>query len=219
MRIFEDQPLVSTLTILFLVCSILLQIIIGILFQNMIDETENMSATNHKILKQCKLKFINCFQLNQGVSNVSIFVDKFIHRMKFGWFHVPTLNHLSGQLMLLSVFCAGIGVCKGISRGYNIYEVLPFYIISFGGMYLYFSVTSIVDIKGRTQILKVNIIDYLENHMMNRLLLSEGTKEELLQQENALEQKTRFQEKENTAPVFSKKEEKELEELLKEFFA
>ena len=55
-------------------------------------------------------------------------------------------------------------------------EILPFYIVSFLGMYVFFSVSGIVDVKGRRRILKTHLIDYLENHMSNRLRA--GTYEE-----------------------------------------
>lgn len=208
MSAFTEQTLLIVVLLLLLVFSILLQIIIGVLFQNMITETDNMSATDNKILKQCKLKFANCYQMNQGVPNISVFVDKFINRIKFGWFTIPTISHLSGQLMLLSVFTAGVGACRGIIKGYSITEILPFYIISFSGLYLYFSISSIVDIKGRTRVLKVNIIDYLENHMVSRLSMPEL---DLSLQEDKPSEKEKN--------VFSKKDERELEELLREFLA
>ena len=87
-------------------------------------------------------------------------------------------------------------------------EILPFYIISFSGLYLYFSISSIVDIKGRTRVLKVNIIDYLENHMVSRLSMPEL---DLSLQEDKPSEKEKN--------VFSKKDERELEELLREFLA
>ncbi len=42
----------------------------------MIKETENMRATKNKRLKQCKLKFVNCYRLNDGVANVPVFAGQ-----------------------------------------------------------------------------------------------------------------------------------------------
>ena len=36
-------------------------------------------------------------------------------------------------------------------------------------MYIYFSVSTIVDIRGKRRVLKVNLIDYLENHFAPRI--------------------------------------------------
>ena len=103
-----DTNFFMGVSISLLVCSIFLMIMIGVLYQNLISETENMSSTGNKLLKQCKLKFANCYRMNSGVANISVFVDKFLNRLAVGRFSFRTLYHMSGQLMLLSVFFAGI---------------------------------------------------------------------------------------------------------------
>ncbi len=215
-----EQTIITIILFTLLLLSISMQIIIGVLFQNMINETDNMSATDNKILKQCKLKFVNCYQMNQGVPNIPVFVDKFINRIKLGWFTIPTLSHLSGQIMLLSVFTAGVGACRGIIKSSPITEILPFYIISFSGLYLYFSISTIVDIKGRTRILKVNIVDYLENHMVTRLSIPEM--EMILEEDKPVKKEKGvrvIQKEEKEDKIFSKLDQRELEELLREFLA
>lgn len=167
--VFEEEKLITILMFTFLSLSILSRIMIGIRYQNMIRQTENMSTTSHKALKQCKLKFANCYQLNGGVSNIPIFVDKFLNKLKLGPLLVQTVYHLSGQLMLLSVFCSGLGVCLCLVAGHTVGDILPFYIVSFLGLYLYYSVSAMADIKGKRRILKTNLVDYLENHMASRL--------------------------------------------------
>lgn len=212
--IFREEKLITTVMLLTLLLSIASRIIIGILYQNMIKETDNMSTTSNKLLKQCKLKFANCYQLNMGVSNIPIFVDKFLNRITLGPFTFQTIYHLSGQFMLLSVFFAGIGICKSIIQGRMLGQILPFYIVSFFGLYLYFSVSAVVDVKGKRRVLKVNLIDYLENHMVNRMQSVEVDEKLIMPEVSRTVQK----EKQTVQTAFfTKSEEKELEELLKEF--
>lgn len=99
-----------------------------------------------------------------------MFVDKFLNRLAFGHLSFDAWYHLSGQCMLFSIVFAGVGICKGIMGGRMLGEILPFYIVSFLGMYLYFSLSAMVDIKGKRRILKTNLIDYLENHLSGRSL-------------------------------------------------
>lgn len=70
-----------------------------------------------------------------------------------------------------------------------------------------------MDIKGKTSQLKVNLVDYLENHMVNRLSMPE--------MEEQPEEEVISEKKQSKAPssMFSKTEEHELEELLKELLA
>ena len=46
-------------------------------------------------------------------------------------------------------------------------------------MYLYFSLSDMVDIKGKRRILKTNLIDYLENHLSGRIPVTEQDYERL----------------------------------------
>lgn len=150
-------------------CSILCQILIGVLYRRLIRETENMSATKNKSLQKLKLKFTSCRQLHETIPNVAVFVDKYINQLSIGRFPVSFFRHLSGQLTLLSVLVAGIGACLGIIRGESFLAITPFYLISFFGLYLYFAVSSLTDIPGKMGMLRTNLVDYLENHLAGRL--------------------------------------------------
>lgn len=199
------------IAIFLITLSLICQIVAGVLYQTMIQETDNMSSTDNKLLKQCKLKFANCFQLNSGVANIPVFVDKFLNRIKIGFLTLPGLANFSGQMMLLSVLLCGIGIYKRITEGHYMVELLPYYIVSLLGLYAYFSISSLVDLKGRKEILKTNIVDYLENHMVSRLkvLPKEKVVKEMLEEEEVLKE----------TPKFGRKEKQELEQLLQEFLS
>lgn len=169
LEVFLEHKLLCGAFLILLLLSIICQIMIGAIYQKMIKETDNMSSTNNKFLKQCKLKFANCYQLNEGVSNIPIFVDKFISKVSFMGISLTGFKHLSGQLMLLSIVAAGAGACREIVRGETVGKVLPYYIISFLGLYVFFSISGLVDIQGKRERLKINLVDYLENHMANKL--------------------------------------------------
>lgn len=242
LAVFMEHKLLSGTFLALLLLSIICQIMIGVIFQRMIKETDNMSSTNNKLLKQCKLKFANCYKLNEGVANIPVFVDKFIGKVSFMRISLTSIQHLSGQLMLLSVVAAGIGACKEIIDGETVGKVLPYYIVSFLGLYVYFSVSGLVDLQGKKEKLKTNLVDYLENHMANKLRQSELDWAALTGSGEAGEQKADKKEQESikcvekkkdnteqgligkssekkSKAVFSKQEEEELEELLREFFA
>lgn len=182
--IFEQEKTVSVVMLICMACSILMQVGLGLIYIHLIRETDNMASTRSRQLKQCKLKFANCYQLNNGIANVPVFVDKFISRMSLGPVSPHTLEQLSGQLMLLSVVCSGVGACRRIIDGNKIVEILPFYIASMMGLYLFFSVSAIVDLKGKQRVLKINLVDYLENHLSGRMDVTREDMEMLFGQEN-----------------------------------
>lgn len=222
-------------------CSILCQILIGVLYRRLIRETENMSATKNKSLQKLKLKFTSCSQLHEKIPNVGVFVDKYINQLNIGRFPVSFFRHLSGQLTLLSVLVAGIGACLAIIRGESFLSIAPFYLISFFGLYLYFSVSSLTDIPGKMGILRTNLIDYLENHLSGRLEQTKLDMRLVGMEDTAADKPTAEKaEKKQTAkktdspqdddfrmsgeptpktPVFTPSEAEELELLLREFMA
>ncbi|WWR15821.1 hypothetical protein V1224_15325 [Lachnospiraceae bacterium JLR.KK008] len=212
------------IVLLLLGMSILFQIVIGVLYQKMLRETDNMAVTEHKLLKQCKLKFTNCFELNEGSVNIPVFVDKFLNQIHFAGVSMTNITHLSGQFMLFSIFAAGVGVCQGIIDGSTLGELVPYYIVSLFGLYLYFSISSLVDAKGKKNMVRTNLIDYLENHLIKHLLL---LKEEEMQPyilKDAKEDETgNSLPRESTVQTAiadgEQDEQDELEELLREFLA
>lgn len=242
--IFLEHKLLCSAFAVLLLLSIICQIINGVIYRRMIKETDNMSATNNKLLKQCKLKFVNCYELNEGVANISVFVDKFLSGVSLKGISLNGLHHLSGQFILLSVAAAGIGACIEIINGATVAKILPYYIAGFLGLYIYFSVSGMMDIQGKKERLKVNLVDYLENHMVNKLRQSAadwegltGEKPGRIKEEGnaedgqaaAVSNKVRAMREElGLAPErtmetagdkdFSEHEEQELEELLREFF-
>lgn len=168
-KILLEEKWITIVMFLLMAGSLFARIFLGGMYSAMIRETDNMAGTENKVLKQCKLKFANCYRMNGSVANVNVFVEKFLQRLSLGPISFDGLYRISSQLMLLSVGFAGFGACREIGKGKSISAVLPFYIAAFVGLYLFFSLSGALDLKGRKQVLKVSLIDYLENHFLVRL--------------------------------------------------
>lgn len=170
---FLSMDFFIALMITFFVLSVLSQILIGILYQHMLEEAENMQTTQNRILQQFKQKFAGSYASNNGVTNVPVFVEKFLNRLQIGRFSLNMIRGLSGQFMFLSVLSAGIGICRALAGGASFFSLIPYYAVTLVGLYFYFSVLSIVDIPGRRSMLKTNLIDFVENDMLVKL--ADGT--------------------------------------------
>jgi hypothetical protein len=210
---YLNQPFIILLTLILMAVAILCQTAIGIIYQRLIHQADTLSGVDSKLLKRCKERFVNCYKLNGGVANISVFVDKYINRIKVCGMSINFMKHLSGQLMLAGVFMAGFGVCKGIVEGRRFVDLLPFYIISLFGIYLYLSVVSIVDMASRRNALKVNLMDYLENTVAKRLEQGIAEKDRLIWEMS--DNKEQEKEALHESDTFSQDEANELEELLK----
>ena len=111
---------------------------------------------------------------------------------------------------MFSILFAGIGIYRGITAHMSFKEISPLYVIAFLEMYIYFSVVDICDFQGKERLLRLTIIEYIENHMVNRIQIARAFQEE----ENII--KT-MEEEQLKKKDFSKEKEMELEDLLQEF--
>ncbi len=152
-----------------LLLSILCRFITGVLLKKLIREAGNMSATENRLLKQCRLKFQNCYELNGGAVNVSVFVEKFMQGIRLGKCSLRLINQFSGQFLLLSVFADGIGSCMGMIHGETLGQVLPYYLLAFLSLYLHFSISGLIDVPGKQEMLRTTVTDFLENRMTERI--------------------------------------------------
>lgn len=209
--LFTEHKLLAGTILLLFIFSLLCQIITGFLYQNMIKETYNMSSTENKMLKVCKLKFTNRYELHEKVANIPVFVDKFIQSIRLGPFPVRSLQHLGGQLLLLDIFLAGAGACRAIIEEETFGDILAFYIIAFVMLYAHFSISAAVDIRGKREVLKTNLIDYLENNISVRIPQSKKEQERLDELEAAAEGKSAGRGKEALAAVPENAEQKQAE--------
>jgi hypothetical protein len=209
--ILMKHKLLLIIMLLLLFLSIICQCAAGVIIRRLIKETENMAATENRMLKQCRLKYAGCFKLNGKITNTDVFVDKFLQKLEYA--HLPFLRlpQISSQLMLLSVLVTGITICLCLASGDTLFQIIPYYFISILGLYLFFSVSGMVDIQGQKIILKTNLVDYLENHMMPRL---EQEKEEGLKQLRESEKTVENKQQEDMLAY-----QEELESLLKELLA
>lgn len=225
--IFFEHRLLTGLISVFLMSGILCQMISGLAYRRLIAESDNMPTTENKQLKQCKQKYASYYKLNGKMVNTEAFVDRFLQKICFAKIQLSRLPHISGQLMMLSILMAGIAICLSLAAGGALFQIMPFYLVSILGMYLYFSISGIVDAEEKKKILRTNLTDYLENYFAPRLetekvsAMEEGAKKrekyalEFLKEEEADEKGPAAAQGGQPAMRYQD----ELEDLLEEFFA
>lgn len=204
----------------FFAISIIGLLILTVRYKLLIKEAENMSVTKRKELKAIKTKFLNSYGRTKNTEenryhiqeqvNVEVFVDKSINKLKFGGFKPYFWRFLCGQSVIISIVFAGAGIFRSFLANRMIRDMLPFYLAAFLELYIFFSVNSICNFEGQEKLLRLTIVEYLENHMVNRIQIATAfhAEEKLLQQ---------IEEEQSNEKIFSKEREQELEELLQEF--
>ena len=236
--ILMEHEILTGLIFFSLLLGIICQIIPGVIYQRMISASYHMAETKNKQLKSCKEKYAGHYKLNGKMVNTGVFVDKFLQKVCIARIKLSFLNHISGQMMMLSILITGLSICLSLASGSTLFQIIPYYLVSILGMYLYFSISGMVNLQEKKEILRINLTDYLENYLAPRLetekenAMEEGVKKrekygkellkELEAKEKAKEEETKNPQSrilgEILQPVMNQHQE-ELESLLEEFFA
>lgn len=204
----------------FFAASMIGLVVLAAKYSVLIRDAENMSITKRKELKAIKTKFLNSYTGQetpeesqyriQEQINVEVFVDKAVNKLKIGGLKPHTWRFLCGQSVIVSIVFAGVGILRSIMAERTIGEILPFYLFAFLELYIYFSVVSICDFEAKERLLRLTIVEYIENHFMNRIQVARAFQAE----EKVIRDLEEEQSRKNT---FTKEREQELEALLQEF--
>ena len=166
----EACTVCSTAALFLLLISILCRLMAGTFLKKLLEEAENMSVTQERRLRQCKLKFQNYYELNGGNMNVEIFVDKFLEGIRIGKCSLRMLKLISGQLLLAAEFLWGASACAALANGVTWGKIWPCYALALGGLYLFLAVSGLADLQGKSAKLKTTLVDFFSNRMEVRIL-------------------------------------------------
>ena len=169
LSLLQNFRFLSVCMIVFLSLSIIFQTIAGVMIHVLLQESENMSMIRSNALKQCRQKYVNYYKLNGRMINTSVYVDKFIKKLKLLGIPLSRYLQLSGQMMFFFILSTGISIFLQLSFGKTLFDMVPYYLISILGLYLYFSVMSFTNLEEKKNLLKINLVDYLDNHLCPRL--------------------------------------------------
>ncbi len=185
LSLLQNFHFLSVCMVVFLSLSIIFQTIAGVMIHILLRESENMSTVRSNILKQCRQKYVNYYKLNGKMINTSVYVDKFVKKLKLLGIPLTRYIQLSGQMMFFFILSTGISIFLQLSFGKTLFDMVPYYLISILGLYLYFSVMSLTNMEEKKKLLKINLVDYLDNHLCLRLETELSALDELKQKENA----------------------------------
>ena len=142
------------------VLSIVCQILIACYIIRLTKESERLEEEKPKFLES----WIDEYTKNENqITNISVFTDKKFHQFRIGKFTIQQIKHFSGQALLFMIFVSGMGACKGIIEGKTLGEILPFYIISLLGIYIYFLLSGFINLEENEKVICSNVVDFLEN--------------------------------------------------------
>ena len=149
--------------------SLLLQGGMSMFLKSYVQASANMKTTKKKLLISLKNQYEAMYGMDCQIRNTSAYLDKFLLKLKFmgisyaGWERVPFLS--AGMAVLLAVAGIFYGYVKG-AKGQAQMEILFSCGIVLACLFIFFH---IYGIKSKKLQIQIQLVDYLENFMTNRL--------------------------------------------------
>lgn len=148
---------------------ILIRFILNMVYIYLVKQSDKVGSTKNKHLKHLKMKFETCYKLNIGVNNVDTFVDKNMTKYRFCGILLSTWENISGQVLYLSFLvvpiCAVFGVIYDVDSEQILYTGAVGILV---GAVLIF-VDKMINLSVKKQMIRLNLLDYLENFCKVRL--------------------------------------------------
>lgn len=166
-KIVENRVLfyLAGMTIL---VGVLLKIVAGITLKRLVRAASNMSKSNHALMRLIRAKFEHACMVSDKVQNVPAFVEKYMYEYKVLGMSLFMVQQLSRTMIWLCGFTSFIGGGLSYTLGEPV-EVTYSYIILGGAgvvFLLLLQVTS--NEKQKQEVVKMYIVDFLENTYAHR---------------------------------------------------
>ena len=151
------------------ILGILSKLILAFLYSRLMKDAENMSMAKTRLMKQMKLKFENCYRLNLGVKNVTVFVDKYLHKYKLMGISLHRMGGFMNLSMMICVFLGCFGSVYKFFNGYKLELAVESFVLGVLLVIILFVLDTVIDVDYMQEVLMISIQDYLENYLVNRL--------------------------------------------------
>lgn len=159
--------------------SLFLQMLMVASLNSYVKASGNMKMTKKKVLLNLKNQFETIYGMEYQVKNTSAYVEKYLMKLKFlgmsyhTWEKAPFLS--AGIVTLIAGTEMFYAYIQG-AVGETIIEIFFAYGITMACFYVFYH---IFGVKNKKDQIQIQLVDYLENYLANRLLRTKNTEKVL----------------------------------------
>lgn len=213
MKVLLSAEVFSVIVLGILGIGVICKIWWGLLYLKLLKETNNMSKTKNSQLRALMLQFEKKYQVKKGIKNIELFVDKHVSQIKIGGLHMQNANKVSLSLAMISIIYACICAWWSYLGNGQIVKAVQYIMEGVLVALILCGLHFMLDFEIKRENIIVNIQEYLENVLINKL---EINNRELIM---AQDDKQAILESDSTNPKSEKIEDNILfKELLEEIF-
>lgn len=217
---FVKHGYLINLSLVFVFLAIISRLILGIIYDVLLKETENISMSKAKFSRNYKAKVESGMQVQHFVNNATVYVEKYIRKQRFLGISLRGFRQISLRFLLLSVilnaFTSAVALIKEMKTELVVWSIL----INIIAVLLFFFAESIIDSDYKYEGIKTNMQNYIENDYINHCNVQKDAENELEAKENLQNVKNmekKLMETDNIS--ISSHEAKIIQDVLKEFLA
>ena len=215
------------LSLVFALLAILSRLIMGIIYDYLLKETENIGMSKSKFGRNYKNKGSSSIGIERPVRNVVTFVEKYIRKQRYMGITLRGWELTSIRFMLVAViiniFVTAYAIVKNMTMELIVWSI----IINIIAVLLFFLAETLIDSSYKYDGIKINMQNYVENDYVNHCNALKEEEAELEGKENGQsvkmieERMEKIEEKLMTSEnkSLSSSEAKIIQDVLKEFLA
>lgn len=148
---------------------VLVRLLLNLVYKHLIKESDHPGTAKNKLIRHMKLKFEACYKYKIGVNNVDTFVDKNVLQYRFCGVLLSTWDNLCGQVLYLSLLLIPLFALFGVIYDCGQDRVLLNGAVGILTAAIMIIVDKSINIPMKKRMLRLNIMDYLENFCKTRL--------------------------------------------------
>ncbi|HWT73707.1 MAG TPA: hypothetical protein VN258_03165 [Mobilitalea sp.] len=160
---------------------LLLRVIVDLVYKHLVYESDRLGETKNKTLQHMKMKFSTCYKLKIGVNNVDTFVDKYVLKYRFCGVLLSTWDNICGLILFLNLLIVPIITVFAVAFDCGQDQILISGAVGIMSSAVLILVDKSFNITGKKKMLRLNLLDYLENFCKVRLE-QEALQPELIEQ-------------------------------------
>lgn len=166
--LFDNDIIIYTFAVL---CGLglLVRFIVDLVYKHLVKESDNPGDTKNKTLRHMKMKFETCFKLKIGVNNVDTFVDKNVLRYRFCGILLSTWDNFGGQILFLDLLIVPLCAVFGVAYNCGQADILLTGAVGILSSAILILVDKSINLSEKKKMIRLNLLDYLENFCKVRL--------------------------------------------------
>ena len=135
----------------------------------LLKAAENMGTTKERQMRTIRNHYENSLNMDLQIYNIQAFVEKYILKLKYGGISIRVWDSAPLEMAMLCVATGGIGMIHAIHRGYGEQVIAEILIATIVSCVILLTLENLFRIETFYERMEVNIEDYLENNLKNRL--------------------------------------------------